>query len=330
MAKGNPLLGFARGSIGDVTFWRQDGEQHTRARNRNPKNPQTPLQLLQRVCLKTASQAYSLMQQICDHSFQGLQEGTKNQSRFIMANVADMRARLASEINSGDAAIITTSTKTNFATKDTSLPVINEYIVSEGTLSPLAVELNPSGKCMLNFLTAFSGSIPTYAELVNLLGVQRGDQLTVISLLTDDTEAVPGTLGFFNGFYFGRVILDPAGGDMTVPFADNNGNINDPNPKNDGDVGISWVAESTSKVGVVFGLRVGSDIAGKTNTRIGGTIILSRLAGTVWQRSTQRLVLQEPMMGGVKEYDVWPLGDAVLSFLTADNSSLYLNQADSF
>lgn len=330
MAKGNPLLGFARGSIGDVTFWRQDGEQHTRARNRNPKNPQTPLQLLQRVCLKTASQAYSLMQQICDHSFQGLQEGTKNQSRFVMANVADMRARLADEINSGDAAIITTSTKTNFASKDTSLPVINEYIVSEGTLSPLAVELGPTGRCILNFLSPFSGSIPTYAEIVSLLGVQRGDQLTVVSLLTDDTNVVPGTLGFFNGFYFGRVILEPASGDMTQPIADANGNINDPNPKNDGGVRVSWVQEQTSKVGMAFNLGVGSDLAGKTNSRAGGTIILSRLAGTVWQRSTQRLVLQEPMMGGLNNYDVWTLGDAVLSFLTADNSSLYLNQAEGF
>lgn len=42
------LLGYARGSVGDVTFSRVKGQQVQRARNRRPNNPRTEAQQLQR------------------------------------------------------------------------------------------------------------------------------------------------------------------------------------------------------------------------------------------------------------------------------------------
>lgn len=48
MAKGNALLGYARGSVGDVTFSRVKGQQVSKARNRKPANPKTKRQMLQR------------------------------------------------------------------------------------------------------------------------------------------------------------------------------------------------------------------------------------------------------------------------------------------
>ena len=48
MSKGNVLLGYARGKVGDVVFSRRNGEQITSARNRNPRNPRTPRQMFQR------------------------------------------------------------------------------------------------------------------------------------------------------------------------------------------------------------------------------------------------------------------------------------------
>ena len=41
MAKGNMLLGFSRGSVGDLTFYRRNSQQVTRARARVVKNPKT-------------------------------------------------------------------------------------------------------------------------------------------------------------------------------------------------------------------------------------------------------------------------------------------------
>lgn len=48
MAKGNMLLGYGRGSVGDVTFYRAGGSQRARARNRQPNNPRTVKQMTQR------------------------------------------------------------------------------------------------------------------------------------------------------------------------------------------------------------------------------------------------------------------------------------------
>lgn len=42
------LLGYARGSVGDVTFFRSKGTQKARARNRKPANPKTEKQVIQR------------------------------------------------------------------------------------------------------------------------------------------------------------------------------------------------------------------------------------------------------------------------------------------
>lgn len=48
MAKGNMLLGYSRGAVGDLVFARSKGQQVARARNRNPNNPNTEAQVLQR------------------------------------------------------------------------------------------------------------------------------------------------------------------------------------------------------------------------------------------------------------------------------------------
>lgn len=48
MAKGNMLLGYSRGSVGDITFYRAGGSQRQRARNRQPNNPRTAKQMTQR------------------------------------------------------------------------------------------------------------------------------------------------------------------------------------------------------------------------------------------------------------------------------------------
>lgn len=48
MAKGNMILGYLRGAIGDIVFWRAKGQQMARARNRAPANPRTEYQMTQR------------------------------------------------------------------------------------------------------------------------------------------------------------------------------------------------------------------------------------------------------------------------------------------
>lgn len=65
MAKGNMLLGYSRGSVGDVTFYRSGGSQRARARNRKPANPRTEAQVLQRASFADAVKFFKQ----CNSSF---------------------------------------------------------------------------------------------------------------------------------------------------------------------------------------------------------------------------------------------------------------------
>ena len=98
MAKGNLFQGLARGSIGDVVFYRINGQQVTRVRNRQIKNPKTGSQMAQRCVMSNVSKAYSTLKYICDHSFEGISYGARNMSNFMRLNAAIVRQCAISEL----------------------------------------------------------------------------------------------------------------------------------------------------------------------------------------------------------------------------------------
>ena len=332
MAKDNIFLGFGRGKIGDIVMYRANGTQVTRARNRSPKNPQTPLQLLQRVILKTSAGAYSMLQELTNHSFQGLAEGTPSQSRFTELNVKYFRTLLKDEIESGDAAEILGCLKTNFASKSTSLPEMNPYVVSEGSMGSQMVQF-VGGLFGLMFVVPQAGATAatlTYQQVVDGLGLTRGDQITFLCLSTDDSE---GT-GKFNGFRYARVILEPSDGDMSSTFfAD--GAINKPNARNEGNISLAFVASAgETPAHLTFSIEGIDTAAGKVNSVAAATVIASRLVGGTWQRSKQSLVMRPDTIsvtGHLQwEWGIDYLADAIASYMTMTESSLYLNQAENF
>lgn len=332
MAKDNIFLGFGRGKIGDIVMYRANGTQVTRARNRSPKNPQTPLQLLQRVILKTSAGAYSMLQEITNHSFQGLAEGTPSQSRFTELNVKYFRTLLKDEIESGVAEEILSSQKTNFASKSTSLPEMNPYVVSEGSMGSQMVQF-VGGLFSLMFVVPQAGATATtltYQQVVDGLGLSRGDQITFLCLSTDDAE---GT-GKFNGFRYARVILEPSDGDMTSTFfAD--GAINKPNARNEGNISLAFVpAAENVAAHLTFSIEGIDTSANKVNSVAAATVIASRLVGGTWQRSKQSLVMRPDTVsvaGHLQwEWGIDYLADAIASYMAMTESSLYLNQAENF
>ena len=326
MSKGNLFLGFGRGSVGDVVLYHKDGEQIARARNRKPANPQTALQLLQRVVLKTSSMAYALMQDICNHSFQGYAEGTECQSRFNKLNIQRFRDQLANEINSGDAGVILGSPEANFSYNGASLVEMNPYKVSDGSLKriPVAWGASIANPCFV-IQKDLGSAAPTYNDVLAALSLVSGDQLTFLGLSCDDTEDG----GQFNGFDYARVILQPATGDLTVPFIAD-GAINDANEKNRGDFTFG-VAESGGEYYLYFYPTSYSLAAGALNSLAAGTVILSRSNGSIWQRSPQQLVVRSSnvSINGHLQADhrIDYLGDACQSFMSDTSSLLYLNQA---
>lgn len=326
MSKGNLFLGFARGKVGDVVFSRNSGEQVARARNRSPKNPQSALQMLQRVCMKTSSSAFSMMQAICNHSYQGRQEGTPCQSRFTELNVAQMRRQLRDLIEQGDPVDILESIESNFAGKYDTGAQIRPYVISEGTLPVMsyAMSANVAVFAIPGISTATAVTM-TYQQVIDALGLQAGDQITFVALSVDDTK--DGST--FNAFKFARVILMPSDGDLSKPFfkagtGQSDQVINLPNAANEGTIGFTVGANEVS-----FFLA-GLDAAkNDVYTTAACAVIASRLSGGVWQRSTQSLII-EAWATFQNAHDEAYLSGAIASFLTVQNSSLYLNQAEGF
>ena len=328
MSKGNLFLGTARGKVGDVVFSRQGGEQIARVRNRSPKNPQTPLQMAQRVIMSTVGKAYSLMAPIADHAFQGRSEGTMCQSRFTELNIALLRRAAAEALNDGSAEAITTSQATNFNGKGDSLVALNPFIISEGSLPSPRLQETAGGIGVRLGVTRTLQNV-TYGDVISALGAQRGDQLTFVLLTTDQSEAGVDA-GFANGFHFCRIILDPSEGDLTTTFLqtpgveDPNYYVNMPNAKNEGSVifGIGSGTNESVLIPMVDG--IGNNQSRYSEGAIGA--ILSRKSGELWQRSSSALVIFTIGFDTQIHY----LGDAVMSYMTEAGSSLYLNQAENF
>lgn len=84
MAKGNIILGYLRGSIGDITFFRAKGQQLSRARNRAPANPRTAAQMDQRAKMACAVKFFS---QVGANFFKFAFEGKKEQESYFNAFV---------------------------------------------------------------------------------------------------------------------------------------------------------------------------------------------------------------------------------------------------
>ena len=135
MAKGNLFLGHARGKVGSLVFSRQNGEQVTRALNTRPKNPQTDQQIVQRAIAGTVMYAYSYLQEICNHSFEGIAYGAKSQQYFTKVNMDLLR-----QLYSADP---TNSNRMMFSKKNSKSAVANSYIISKGSIynTPIKPEL---------------------------------------------------------------------------------------------------------------------------------------------------------------------------------------------
>lgn len=214
MSKGNMLLGHARGKVGDLVFTRVNGKQVTRARAAVVKNPQTEAQMIQRILLNTISQAYSKMSEICDHSFEGVAAGQPSMAYFMRRNLNLIRMTL-SEIGDLDAAApMTSPIGTNGLASNT-------YVVAKGQLPEIIPEVGTGG---LSIALAAN----TYEAVLAATGLQRGDQLTVIT--------VSGSEYTDQKFNYSRIILDPIEEDgseapLSTEFI-TNGAIVKPNPRN--------------------------------------------------------------------------------------------------
>lgn len=88
MAKGNIILGYLRGSIGDITFFRAKGQQMSRARNRAPANPRTVAQMDQRAKMACAVKFFiQVGANFFKYAFEGKKETESYFNAFVKNNI---------------------------------------------------------------------------------------------------------------------------------------------------------------------------------------------------------------------------------------------------
>lgn len=184
MAKGNLFLGMGRGSVGDVTFYRSEGEQVSRARNRHPSNPRTARQAIQRAVNSSVSRIYSAGQVLFDHSFQGLKPGKENQRKFMKVNNRILRQMYFSDIANNE-------DKSRFGVPGVSVAVpCPGIMVSDGNYPVAAFSWKAATKgWTLPAADSASESVKDYCARVGLI---PGDIYTFGALSLDNSgDAVP-------------------------------------------------------------------------------------------------------------------------------------------
>lgn len=268
MAKSKSFFGLRRGSTKTLTFQVLDGQQITKDRVSEVRNPNTQLQRIQRVIMNTALRAYSGMYDIVNHSWEGVSYGGKTQQKFISANIKACRARLAAK---GD---LYKSEKA-FVPVGLNYLAPNAYVVSKGSL--------PSIQYACASMLYFEGGT-TYADVISNLNAEAGDQLTFMVI-------AQGNDMYSHTFHFCRVILQPQNevGEnlpLTTNFIGSDGAINKPNALNEG-TDLFAFSNSNGTISVSWNEKVCA----------AGAIILSRKVNGEWLRSSQTMAYSSPKSG---------------------------------
>lgn len=329
MAKDNLFLGTARGSVGDIVFSRLDGQQVARVRNRSPRNPQSPAQMVQRIIMSTVGKAYSFFSEICNHSFEGFETGQLSQRKFMEVNVGILRDMVADALAYPVEEVVRSSEAFNFSFKNDYAPVLNSYMISAGSLPSITLAQDETSvqPCIEFDPGDLTGATMTYQDFCDLTGLQRGDQLTFIQVSHDGSKSGHDR-DVLTGFRYARVILEPSDGDMSSLLQQGSG-FNKPNIRNEGSFRSLFISNTETIKGLNFALK---DIAPADSTTqqdkqmAASAVILSRQSGGRWLRSTQ--FLQPRYKSGQRMLNSSTLGLAYETYRIGAASDLYLNQAE--
>lgn len=163
MAQSKSFFGLRKGSTKSLTFQVLNGKQITKDRVYNVKNPQTIAQMQQRALMATVVTAYSRMKAICDHSFEGVEVGSKTMGEFLKSNIAGLK-KMIPDVN-------LTEYKSGVFAR-------NFYIVSKGTLTSLHHQ-NSENVHYFGTSKKWDENL-TYAKLAENIGLKKDGMITVM------------------------------------------------------------------------------------------------------------------------------------------------------
>lgn len=269
------------------------------------KNPKTTAQTLQRVLVKVVALCYAMLKAICNHSFEGVTNGFQCMNKFKKVNLRYLRERAATLQSLGQSL----NQFYQFMPLQSEKWSLFAAIISMGHLPEVSVSIDAEG----GHKACVNSPSRTYADFVNSWGLQRGDQVTFVT--------VQKRQGKYEVNY-ARIVLNPrnadgSGAPMTTEIVDSQGEFPCSNWKNQ--LNFSTFEFDTDHFNFVLG-RGGDVVAA-------GIIVSRKDKSGGWFRSNCQLVLNEAGFGS----DLCSLSEAVeKSYATYDidmESEFYLNNA---
>lgn len=282
MAKSKSFFGLRKGSTKSHTYSTLDGQQITKDRVYDVKNPRTEGQMKQRMLMTTVGAAYKFMKSIADHSFEGKASGmacmrefnSRNLNRFKKAAGANGSVAF-NEYKDGDI---------------NPLP----FILSAGSLAGFDFKLNDASQLEIAF-TSEDADLTTAEGIYAAMGIKKNDLVTFCSVI--------GEGGIVNNvFEYAAQRFD-----VVRLVADKSGAVAN---------AIDAFTVSTNNMEAT----VNAVVAGSTLTITSGecdfgAVIQSRKADTNWLRSSSVMVVSADLIDGVKtanQLATYPVGTELI------------------
>lgn len=282
MAKSKSFFGLRKGSTKSHTYSVLDGQQVTKDRVYDVKNPRTEGQMKQRMLMTTVGAAYKFMKSIADHSFEGKASGmacmrefnSRNLNRFKKAASANGHVAF-NEYKDGDI---------------NPLP----FILSAGSLAGFDFKLNESSQLEISFAPA-DADFTTAEGIYAAMGIKKNDLVTFCSVIGEG--GVVNNIFEYTAERFDVVRL----------VADKSGAVANPVEAftvstNNSEATVNVVAEAST-------LKITS---GECDF---GAVIQSRKADTNWLRSSAVMVVSADLIDGVQtanQLATYPVGTELI------------------
>lgn len=282
MAKSKSFFGLRKGSTKSHTYSVLDGQQITKDRVYDVKNPRTEGQMRQRMLMTTVGAAYKFMKSIADHSFEGKSSGMPCMREFNSRNLNRFK---------------------NAASANGSVP-FNEYkdslvnplpfLLAAGSLPVVPYSLNKESKLEVK-ITKDNPDFTTAEGIYSALGLQRGDLLTFCTVI--------GEGGVVGGIFD----YTPDRFDIVRLTCDRSGAVSKP-------IDAFTVSTNNNEAAVEVSVDATTITITAGDTDF-GAVIMSRQTNGTWLRSDAVMVVAQDLIAGAKtanQLSTYPIGTELI------------------
>lgn len=327
-----------RGSTKSHTYQVYRGKQVTKDRVDSVANPQSTLQMQQRLKLVGVANAAAQLKGIIDHSFEGVAYGYHSIAEFRKLNLSAKDLKIESYVPKG----LTDLGLANYIVAKGSLPVLTPKAAAYDAVTyagAFTISNNNAGDNTISRKASSGADALVIAQtednmkaICGILGIEEGAQLTLLLQVYDAEKAVDvykpnGSTSFYDrsSFFVCRLITDYTDENFMKGWvfdSDDESNI----IKNSS-LGLILNASDTESP-AEFTLAHQPNVAGwgslESTQVIAAAAIQSKKGNDGWQRSNSRLT---NVMLSEDSYALWPFADAESTYQKGlGASTLYLNQ----